>query len=528
MKGQKGGKRDQLISNKFRDDNKKIEVEKINEAIKKLKVEKESLSKNQTTDFIDDRVYEDKEKSLENEDVVVSPLTDKDYQNDELVEEKEQLKSNEEEIKEETSKSEEQKNEEKEKQLEIEQNIKIEQEEQIIEEKQKEEEKKEEIEQITEKTGQEEISEEVKIDLDKKLQEKEAIVFYELEKMIKQDYYDIKDLEYKIDIISTKAEQEVLKEELEKLKKELEELLKKFEILKDKYDYLDITKDLIGIHKLNDSYIEKIIEDYKQSVYDDTEIENLLKKIEETKDYIGVVETLIITENKKNTLEDKIDDKCDELDIRDKDFAELEEKSIEVEKINKEIEKFTKDIEQINKDLENKVKDTMNITHKTERYTRLVPNINRMINATMMLMSASVMPHNLVGNLLRASFAAGAINNMAHILEPQETVKHYKEVTYTDYNRDILNNMDNIYNVNIMIDDALKNISDIRKTFEQDFKEYVGLVPGYKELITNLDTIQDTLEEQQYYIEKYDKQMKENYKINNDKLLIKEKVLESN
>ena len=51
MKGQKGGKRDQLISNKFRDDNKKIEVEKINEAIKKLKVEKESLSKNQTTNL---------------------------------------------------------------------------------------------------------------------------------------------------------------------------------------------------------------------------------------------------------------------------------------------------------------------------------------------------------------------------------------------------------------------------------------------------------------------------------------------
>lgn len=525
MKGQKGGKRDQLISNKFREDNRKSEEERINEAIKGLKAkqdEKDNLSKNKTTNFIDNRVYEDKEKSLENEDVVVSPLTDRDYQNDELVEEKEELELNEEEIKEETSKREEQKNEEEKKQEEIEQNIKIE--EQIIEEKEQEE-----IEQITENSElDEELTEEVNLDLDKKLQEKEAIVFYELEKMIKEDYYDIKDLEYKIDIISTKAEQEVLKEELEKLKKELEELLKKFEILKDKYDYLDITKDLIGIHKLNDSYIETIIEDYKKSVYDDTEIESLLKKIEETKDYIGVVETLIITENKKNTLEDKIDDKCDELDIRDKDFAELEEKSIEAEKINKEIEKFTKEIEQISKDLDNKVKESINITHKTERYTRLVPNINRMINATMMIMAASAMPRNLVGNILRASFAAGAINNMAHILEPQETVKHYKEVNYTDYNKDILNNMDNIYNVNLMINDALKNISDIRKTFEHDFKDYVGLVPGYKELIINLDTIQDTLEEQQYYIEKYNKQMKENYKTNNDKILMKEKILESN
>ncbi|MGN0973113.1 MAG: hypothetical protein ACI4OT_00055 [Bacilli bacterium] len=526
MKGQKGGKRDQLISNKFREDNRKTEEERINAAIKKLKDEKESLSENETTDFIeniDNRDYEEKEKSLENEDVVVSPLTDKDYQNDELVEEKEEFKSNEEENKEETSKRKLEEKEEK-KQEEIEQNIKIE--EQVIEETKQQD--QEEIEQITENIEQEELAENVEMDLDKKLQEKEAMVFYELEKMIKQDYYDIKDLEYKIDIISTKAEQEVLKEELEKLKKELEELLKKFEILKDKYDYLDITKDLIGIHKLNDNYIETLIEDYKQSVYDDTEIENLLKKIEETKDYIGVVETLIITENKKNTLEDKIDDKCDELDIRDKDFAELEEKSIEVEKINKEIEKFTKEIEQINKDLESKVKETINITHKTERYTRLVPNINRMINATMMLMSASAMPHNLVGNLLRASFAAGAINNMAHILEPQETVKHYKEVTYTDYDKDILNNMDNIYNVNIMIDDALKNISDIRKNFEHDFQDYVGLVPGYKELITNLDTIQDTLEEQQYYIEKYDKQIKEQYNLNKEKMLIKDKELETN
>ena len=36
MKGQKGGKRDKLISNKFRDDNKKIEEEEFNKTIKKL------------------------------------------------------------------------------------------------------------------------------------------------------------------------------------------------------------------------------------------------------------------------------------------------------------------------------------------------------------------------------------------------------------------------------------------------------------------------------------------------------------
>ncbi len=524
MKGAKGGKRDQLISNHFR---------KINEDIEKTandNLEKEEsalkFKANKKKKFEEKKAYEDKLKPLEKEDIETSrkedfyldiDLKDKKLQtkeniNDEekniVLEDKEQEKESF--IHETIEEKEVEKNKNFEKQIQKE-NI------HPIKEENKEPDGLDEFE-------EEVVAKEEEIttsDLDRN-KEKEAVVFYELQKMIKEDYYDVKELEYKIDIISTKVEQEVLKDEIDKLKQELEALLKQFNAIKDKYDYLDIGKNLAGIHSLNSEYIENMVEDYKKDLKESLELQDLIKQIEQTKDYIGIVETLIITENKRQSLEQKLDEKCDEYDIRDKEFASLEEMATDVEKINDEVAKCSKEIETATKVLEEKVKEAVHVTTRRDFYTELVPHINRALNASLLLAASMMMPHNLAGNMIKAGLIAGAINNMAHIIEPEEKVKQVKTISYTDYNKDIMYNMQSIQDAYLIVDTALDNIYDIEEKFKKEFKQYEGLIPGYKELMENIYNIQNELEEQQYFLEKYDKQLKEQYIKNDSKKYIKE------
>lgn len=531
MKGAKGGKRDQLISNHFSELNSELEehnqedLEKAESSFK-FKAEKKKNSN-------ENRVYEDKIKSLEKEKENASVLMDDDITFEQYLEQKgnekeeveeqveeeviEDKKQEETRIIQETQEEIKEISETKEKELEeLEEQKKLE-EEKIVDSKEAEQKKiKEKLEETVD--NEEEIT--ISSEEENKLQE--AMVFYELQKMIREDYYDIKELEYKIDILSTKAEQEVLKEEIEKLKKELEELLKQFNALKDKYDYLDIGKNLAGIHSLNSEYIENVVENYKKGLKESTELENLIQQMEQTKEYIGVVETLIITEEKKDTLEQKLDEKCEEYGIRDEEFASLEDMAIDVEKVNEEVAKCSKEIENTTKILEAKVREAVQITTRRDFYTELVPHVNRALNATLMLATSTMMPHNFIGNIMKASLIAGAINNMAHVIEPEQRVREVKTVSYTDYSKDIVRNMQNIRDVYKMVDDALDNIYDIEDKFNKEFKEYEGLIPGYKELVVNMDKIKGELEEQQYLMKKYDNNLKEQYNKNNSKKYIKE------
>ena len=510
MKGAKGGKRDRDISYRFHIKNTELEKEFLEETVNNGQ-----------------RIYEDKQKSLENADVSVSPLADKDLAEDSVsiaIEDDESLEENSDvkkKIDEEIAISEqkgkigiedetflEEKNKTKdEKSVELEERADIKKEE-TVKLEEKENIKKEEIVQL----------EEDKRDILEDIEVEEAYLFYELEKAVKEDLYDLKDIENRVKLIEDKLEDEYLQEEIEELKKELEILLEKFVKLKYKYENFDF-----DIHPdIDDSYIESLISSYGDSIKNNDHVSDLISQIEETKSYIGIIETVAYTENKIRDLDDRIDDKYKEFGIRDTSFDSLDDEVYDIEKIREKVDFIAYDIEENLKQIRDKMNQSLDFNTYTKTISETIPRIDRVVSAALLMTTAALLPNTFRANIVKAGLMAGAIHNLAHVMEHRESTEVKTEVNYVDYSREIIDSAKDINDVSYIIDDALKDIDSIRYQLNTEFREYIDLIPEYKTLMENIDRMEKQLEEQKYLMEKYDAELKQQLQINEEKKYIKE------
>lgn len=354
--------------------------------------------------------------------------------------------------------------------------------------------------------------------------ELEQEILLGFEKMLKEDYYTIKDLEYQFQVLTQKEEDAVLEDEIEDLKTELEKLLEKFDMIKKKYEDLKNSKDFTDVELFDQHYLSELVNNYKKEVQNNLVIDDLIKQIKETEDYIGIVEKIIYVEHEKDTLEEKIDEKKEEFTSRDTSFEELEEQYNDVEKINNEIEVFRNSLDDMLQDISKKIDTMGNITSKTETYTRLVPDMNRVFRAMAQFMAFSTIPRTRVGNLVRAGLMIGAIRDLTHALHTERKTETKQVAEFVNYEKDILGNMSNIDEFVGKLDDATDTIKDMKQTFKEEIEEYASSIPEFKELLKNMEAIEKELEEKKYYLYKYNDDMKKELDRHNTKLMVYKNV----
>ncbi len=354
--------------------------------------------------------------------------------------------------------------------------------------------------------------------------ELEQEILLGFEKMLKEDYYTIKDLEYQFQVLTQKEEDAVLQDEIEDLKTELEKLLEKFDAIKKKYEDLKNSKDFTDVELFDQKYLSDLVNNYKKEVQDNLVIDDLIKQIKETEDYIGIVEKIIYVEHEKDTLEEKIDEKKEEFTSRDTSFEELEEQYNDVEKINDEIEVFRNSLDDMLQDISKKIDTMGNITSKTETYTRLVPDMNRVFRAMAQFMAFSTIPRTRVGNIVRAGLMIGAIRDLTHAFHTERKTETKQVAEFVNYEKDILGNMTNIDEFVGKLDDATDTIKDMKQTFKEEIEEYASSIPEFKELLKNMEAIEKELEEKRYYLYKYNDDMKKELDRHNTKLMVYKNV----
>ncbi len=352
----------------------------------------------------------------------------------------------------------------------------------------------------------------------------EQEILLEFERMLREDYYEIKDLEYQLQVLTSAEEDVVLQDEIEDLKKQLEEILEKFEILKDKYEELKNSSDFSNLILLDNNYLQNLVTDYKKSAQDSIDMDNLIKRVQEAEDYISVIEKIIYIEDEKDYLEDKIDDKKEEFEDRDKTFEELEQQYEDIEKINDEIEKYSINLDGILKDITKKVDNMGEIHNKIETHLQLVPDINRIARVVADFTASTIIPRTRRGNIARAALIVDGIRNLRNAFSIERRTEERQVAQYVNYAKEIGKNIDTINDFKYNIDDATKNITDIRDTLKDELKDYINLVPEFKELMDNLDKIEKSLEEQKYYISRYGYEMQRELERNNAKVLVYKNV----
>lgn len=377
------------------------------------------------------------------------------------------------------------------------------------------------ISELTEiKTEEHEIIPEVKIiplEEEKKeiSDELELSIIEAIEKIIKEDIYELEKIEYELEVLKEKEDKEENVEEVQKLKEELQELIKKLEQIKEKYEYLPYDSNLSLL--IDDEYIYSLVSEYKDTMKDEKIVESINSDIRKIEEYISIIDKIINIEKEEENLDKLIDEKMDDLDIRDLEFEKMKEDYADIEAIDKYIQDFSYDQEKIINELNRKIQDSISIQTKIEKEINLVPQFNKLIEAALLIAVSKKLPPTLGGNLMKANLMVNAIFIASNFIKTEEKEKKITIVKYSDYSKDIIYSINATSEATTNINKALINIKDMQELFKKEC--YGANIPEYDEFMKNIINLEKELREKRSIINKYNKDF--NYMLTDHNVKIK-------
>lgn len=348
-------------------------------------------------------------------------------------------------------------------------------------------------------------------------------IIEEIEKLIKDDAYDLKDIKYKIEVLNQLEKDEVLLENVEKIQKELELLIKRFEEIKKKYDFIYSYISISDLELVSDFDIDYIITNYISDSKAGIDSSNTVNQIKEIEEFIEIINGIIDIEKQKDLVMDSVEHKLVDFNIRDDEFIKLQDQYANIENINDSISNYNSGIDKILTDIENKIANSIDISKHLETTISIVPDVNRIIGATVLMASTKMIPPTPAGSLFKATLFASAVHMMATALTPKEETKEIKKITVNDYSRDILNSKRDLKDILNNINYAFSEIAYMKDLFEKEFSQYRSQIPEYDILIKNIFAIETELSRQQSIVYDYDNKFEQALSLNNQKV----KVLEN-
>lgn len=354
---------------------------------------------------------------------------------------------------------------------------------------------------------------EEKIKLNTDVLEKEIIET--VEQIVREDLEELEEIAYEIEVLNNKQEEEILTDETEKLKDELQDLLTKFEKIKNKYYPTNLDNDIINI---DDELLYNLLQEYKDEIRISNIKDEVSKDINKIENYITIMQRINNVEDIGDEIEENIDEKLDEFEIRDEDFEVMKDEYSNTENTKNEIKKIVDEQNSIIKDLNEKIANTGDIRKRSETNYHLVTHLNRLVESAILIGLSKRIPPTPRGRLIRASMIISAVTIASRFITTEQTQKEITTVEYTDFTKDIMAAIKDVDKVKSKIDDAFVDIDTIREKLKGQYSEFVGKLDDYDELLENLDNLEGELDKQKNKIEKYDIEFKNVLTNNNQKV----------
>ena len=337
----------------------------------------------------------------------------------------------------------------------------------------------------------------------KKLQTRKIIDVYEKE--LKDIRYDLRNLIIEYNTLVDEEEKTTRSKEEDIILDKLNEIIKKIEELKSKIRIEDLDK-------YDDNYIYTLIEGYLEDFKD----KRVIKEIKDSPLYILISEKLDEFDKKKEKFKDKVEDKKEELIGKEERISELKEKYYSIDKINKNINNFYNEQELLLREIQSKIDKSVTISEKIET------KLEYANQQAAMLLSKLALIMLIPGKKGAKAFTAMALiyANMARaMMQPNTTVKKYKEIKVEDYSDDINKNIKSIEEATSDLSKSGKEIDEIIRSIKEEFSEYIGVNKDCDELLDKLYKVKNNLKEKEYELEKIKSKEEKELQRNNSKVL---------
>lgn len=356
-------------------------------------------------------------------------------------------------------------------------------------------------------------------------QEKEEILEFkvatELERLLKENRYQLKRLYTELDIVQKSKDSIYQVSDTEEAIEEIERLLTYLEQIKKELEVIHKSHNLDHIYELKDSYFTGLVEEYKSYVKNQQVIDDAMKDLKRSDEYTDLMKRILEFERMQEELSLELEEKKNEFEERDIDFELLQDEYLDLEKASKEIENLIIDSERYLKEIENKVSEAVEVTKRTEIKLHYAMGV---LTRALLLISFFKMNPKPKANLVTAVETIIAVNLIQKLLTPRRDEKTITEYHYQDYHSMITNALSDMDSIDYLVKDGIHQIQDLKKTFEREFASYETVFPEYKDLIYSITQIEKNLLEREDYMHRMKDEMKKQLNKNNEKVLEYERL----
>lgn len=355
--------------------------------------------------------------------------------------------------------------------------------------------------------------------------EKEEILEFkvatELERLLKENRYQLKKLYTELDMIQKEKDSIYQVSDTEQAIEEIERLLIYLEQIKKELEVIRKSHNLDHIFELKDSYFTDLVEEYKNYVKDQQVIDDTMKDLKRSEEYTDLMKRILEFERMQEDLSLELEDKRKEFEERDANFESLQDEYLDLEKVGKEIEALISDSEKYLKEIENKVNEAVEVTKRTEIKLHYAMGV---LTRALLLFSLLKMNPKPKANLVTAVETMVAVNLIHKLLTPTKEQKTITEYHYHDYQSMIVHALGDIDSIDSLVREGIHQIQDLKKTFENEFSSYETVFPEYKELIGSIEQMEKDLLEREDHMHCIKDEMKQQLNKNNEKVLEYERL----
>lgn len=295
---------------------------------------------------------------------------------------------------------------------------------------------------------------------------------------------------------------------------EIKKLLSKIKAIKEKYDYLKDNVDFEYLLEYDDGYLADKIIEYRD-LCDKIDLNNLVDNYKLLDEYKYLYLKIDKLYDDTIRLEDYKENKIQELREREIDFEDLKNN---VYDIDRDSEKYLNFIEKQNlllKELDDEI-DKINtyeiVDYHLKGFNKLLGNSFKYLG----LLLASPLKGLVPGIVTQTVVTKNIINNLYNNLEWEENRKIiYDTIDYSSTIRMAINNIDN---TEILINNTLEDVINLKVRYQKQFGDYERDFPGYKDAIKKINKIENALMGSKIKMNMIRLRMQEKEKQNNNKL----------
>lgn len=333
-------------------------------------------------------------------------------------------------------------------------------------------------------------------------------------------YFDelLKSTRYKINKLVSEYEQQkrdydelVLQEDAINHSEKITILLDRINRIKEELDLLRKSFNLDESYKFDDNYISYLMDEYRKK-FDNQFDERALEEVKTDSEYLSLLEQIHLLDKFTNELHEEVIYKIGDFKDRDKDFEDFRVSLDDNDKAFDEISYMIKNSEYMIKDLEDKVNNSKHVVERVEYVTRTVNNhLNALLFSYMMIRNNPLVPRT-VKALVATQTVIAIVQRMIPITERRVR----SEVVVDNYEEEILSGLKSIDDIFTLIDDTMAKVVDLRREFENKFKDYD--IPEFHEALEKLDQLSKNISERRDYLSYTKKEFNEQLDKNNAKV----------